>query len=1337
MIPEQISYPNFEANQVLSSAHLNDLFKYLDEQDRLTRTNLIGIGIVCGLEPSIAVTGDSMRISKGCGVTSAGYMVVWEDAAPLEWVRPYGVPVELPYREFENRATDPPQAFPMWELVADRNDDSTATRLSSDFLTGNNQPMGSDDEKILVLFLECLAESNRNCTPNSCNDKGTTVTASVRPLLIRRSDIDLLQARVEALGPDAQAYFTIANSTNARYGLPTLKLPRYDVSGTILGSTTSVLSAFQSALNAALVNSVAAALNEAYTAFQPLLPAFPTNPFLNLDSLWAFLHDGSIETNNLYLWYQYYYDHLDTVIQAYDEFRLKGMDVLGLCCPDKRLFPRHLMLGNVGVDPVDYAYRHTFVPSPIYSIQNGEMEELRLLFQRLVELILVLELPPNLNLVLGDGSNRRLGLDFLRANNFNRPIRITPSHLGKPLSQKAIPYHYRPVPLYEYWNFHLNRQGKANENLGFRSPSWDSGVPFVRFPLAYDLEPYSFLRIEGHIGRNFQDVLENLIHQKEVNRLPIDLVAVKTGYNEDNIPMPPEVEGCHFQDLEALYAAFREELLCQICELLKHLYNLPYPPDSPPRTRVQQAPRLTALRRCAPEFRYYTDTLGEFYENRLNSFAISPFFSNFFFVPAYVNYVLSIIPRLNNLLLSLSETLSFFGFDDFRNIYGPLRSSIEPVNRNLIFITNDTDEGGNNANLDLEELQDQLDHFLYACKLETFQRINSEYERRVENLKERLLLSNFARKHDGLQHKAGVPLGGTFVMVYHGEDQQDAIPRRPGFFTVRGQVVDESGPLPGVNIVVVGTSTGTMTDFDGNFVLFRVSLPARLKISYIGFPDRQVWVTSNTSPLRIDMGSDQPETGSTGRFNDIGVGVVIADFYLPYLCCSDCAPVQFVLPKAPPTFIWEQQGCTDSKGGGMVLITASGGTAPYEYSTDSGQKWIALGEDATFMIDGAQIQIRDAEGTISVRRTVQLTPPFVVSQLGPGECNPQGTEFTVEFAISGGRPPYTLLTENTTSTVQAGQNATLTLPSNQGAELRVTDSNDPACEQLIKVEPVNCPEPCGLPCNGITLEPRYPFWLQRNSNADLVYHDVQLIVTNFELFLENGDSLPVDTGQLTEILNPDRDIATNNFLLFWNNAIAKANKFIRQELGDKLGIEETPIRLTLVQDSSPNVSTLRIEHFECHRFEFSLEVRFMTDIGNFKPSYTRVFSYNQLGTTFTENIENIEKPRSNKGVLPAFDVMRRDRCNPDSKETPLCKEPKETAITFKTEERNIFLGTKPSEDLPTLWILEHGIPALFLGTAMESSIMGNTAYEAKVIVVNPDTACAAIDVRDVRIDIII
>ena len=71
----ELTYPVFEANQVLTNAHLNDLFEYLDEQTRLTRSNLIGIGIACGLEVTFEAPG-TVHLSKGCGVTSQGYLIV-------------------------------------------------------------------------------------------------------------------------------------------------------------------------------------------------------------------------------------------------------------------------------------------------------------------------------------------------------------------------------------------------------------------------------------------------------------------------------------------------------------------------------------------------------------------------------------------------------------------------------------------------------------------------------------------------------------------------------------------------------------------------------------------------------------------------------------------------------------------------------------------------------------------------------------------------------------------------------------------------------------------------------------------------------------------------------------------------------------------------------------------------------------------------------------------------------------------------------------------------------------------------------------------------------------
>lgn len=53
--------------------------------------------------------------------------------------------------------------------------------------------------------------------------------------------------------------------------------------------------------------------------------------------------------------------------------------------------------------------------------------------------------------------------------------------------------------------------------------------------------------------------------------------------------------------------------------------------------------------------------------------------------------------------------------------------------------------------------------------------------------------------------------------------------------TVSGTVVDETGqPLPGVNIVITGTQTGTSTDFDGKYTL-EVNKGQKLKFSYLGY----------------------------------------------------------------------------------------------------------------------------------------------------------------------------------------------------------------------------------------------------------------------------------------------------------------------------------------------------------------------------------------------------------------------------------------------------------------------------------------------------------------------
>ena len=69
--------------------------------------------------------------------------------------------------------------------------------------------------------------------------------------------------------------------------------------------------------------------------------------------------------------------------------------------------------------------------------------------------------------------------------------------------------------------------------------------------------------------------------------------------------------------------------------------------------------------------------------------------------------------------------------------------------------------------------------------------------------------------------------------------------------TITGSVVDDnSQPIPGANVIIVGTSTGTVTDFDGNFSLTtNLNSPFTLQASSVGFETVTEEVTSNNQKI--------------------------------------------------------------------------------------------------------------------------------------------------------------------------------------------------------------------------------------------------------------------------------------------------------------------------------------------------------------------------------------------------------------------------------------------------------------------------------------------------------
>ncbi|MFD2585525.1 mucoidy inhibitor MuiA family protein [Croceitalea marina] len=76
---------------------------------------------------------------------------------------------------------------------------------------------------------------------------------------------------------------------------------------------------------------------------------------------------------------------------------------------------------------------------------------------------------------------------------------------------------------------------------------------------------------------------------------------------------------------------------------------------------------------------------------------------------------------------------------------------------------------------------------------------------------------------------------------------------------ITGTVTDESGqPLPGVNVLVKGTTNGTQTDFDGNYTL-NVTTGQELQFSYIGQRTTELPIYSSIMNIRMEEDAEALE----------------------------------------------------------------------------------------------------------------------------------------------------------------------------------------------------------------------------------------------------------------------------------------------------------------------------------------------------------------------------------------------------------------------------------------------------------------------------------------------
>jgi hypothetical protein len=1126
MTPEQDTYPVFEANQVLTSGHLNDSFKYLDEQNRLTRANLIGIGIVCGLE--VRLKGSTIHLSRGCGITSQGYLIIEPEDIDLTSYKPYDRPTDVEYREFNG--------LEFVELFPAGEEDSILLDDDPDFLK----------EKVVVLFLELKNEGLRNCSPNNCDDKGSEITAKVRRLLIHQKYIEKVISMISGSVPGL-ASADVGYILSARLGLPDLRMPRYDVPNTTPVTTRNVLSAFAQAISSEqLVTKLAEALTEAYNAFAPILEQeFSDNPFADVGTNLLFLEGFVAKMHpRQILFLQYYYDFISDLIKAYDQFRWAGLKLMCECCPPDGLFRRHLLLGlfDANLELKTDQYRTSFVRSPAVSCCDDQTKNVIALFRRLVQMIASFKENPPLR---DHGPNSTL----------DDQIRITPSKFGDvPLSDKAIPYYYTQdgdPPLYRLWDPEKTRRARERENLSYRAGEY-ANKNFVLDPLRFDLEPNNFLRIEGHLGKDInKQVLPALLTLKTNYRLPIEIIALRTGAFDSNIPLDVTQDKCCTQELLTLYKILINQILCPVRNTITSL--------SDKRISLKAAAKVELPKNDVFPISNYMvkpNTIGEIIAN-MKAQGIGDCCDPTEERPL-VRTATSVVGRLIELSSSLEKDINALDIDVIDSQFKAIDSLYDIISKQDM-------TAKPVGELNWPGILDWIRPVVDNCKSRTLKALQAEYNRRILEYKKKQFLADFLEDNPGIQHKAGVPIGGTFILVYHGKFEPSE-PTRP--------------PRPeGLEVLPLNPEV---------FLRERVVAHPGIRVPGDIF---------ESGPTRV--GSDSLDK----ILSALPEGTVIADFYLPYICCSECTPMQFVLPKPGLSFSYEVGSCPDAKNNYTVTIKPEGGTPEYRVSRDGGKYVTLKGPLSLEAGKSYKIKIKDSTESESTEKQIVLPKILTIDGARFVQWNDDLKQtFSEEITVSGGVLPYSYSfkpkvgDEIVANEIFEVPYVETRLKANTPYILTVKDRN--GCTAVYE-KPIGAK--CEFPCGGLMTRGHYrlpDFVLRQKAfirilrfqvgDKKLISHATEDLIS-FDEFKKEINSFSKEGCEITEMASRSEDWPFNSMQITFPRCLKFVLEVEFRPKADTPASSPVVVRCLYMKEGAHFDERTREERFDYETPVFSIE----------------------------------------------------------------------------------------------------------------------------------------------------
>lgn len=524
-------YRKFNENQVLTDGQLNEFIDYFEDQDRLSRTLLSGVGIVCGFKSTITSSGlitdvmekiapqkaenalDTIVITQGAGVTTDGDLITLRtgqdkssdvtidfDTKNYRYFREYKDKVKYDhFRIGEDQ-------IPLLELATE---DELKQMKIKGLDTGSFKDVKTLEklnEKIIILYLESYSNDETPCEDADCDNTGAEQVSDLKVLLADFQSVSDLMTS----GNAKDTLYKIHNSYEELFD----RLPNIEAKRVILDpkveTADQLKTKFRNAMDS--VSKLSDGFGAIADTFKIDLNFSGLSLFNKLNTL---LSASSPRLDD----FQYRYDLLKDLIDTYNE--IKGL-ILHLnveCCPTIASFPKHLMLGYVGgsLELGDYAaFRHGFYHSPITTQDDENYERLMLLANRFVQKI--------------NGFQSYVG-----------PVKITPSNLYVRLGEKAIPYYYNvDKSLLDKWNFEKTKTDRETYNLSYHTANLSS-EDYVQNPLNYNIDNNDFYRIEGHLGLPYETAVQNINDLKVKYGLAFDVsvLLLNDGKKTDDEPEEP------------------------------------------------------------------------------------------------------------------------------------------------------------------------------------------------------------------------------------------------------------------------------------------------------------------------------------------------------------------------------------------------------------------------------------------------------------------------------------------------------------------------------------------------------------------------------------------------------------------------------------------------------------------------------------------------------------------------------------------------------------------------------------------------------------------------------